>query len=111
MCEGLWGVHLRTPVSSVPSDEREVLDAARHASQLSSTLFMYAAWHSVSVSRSNKAHGTCIMSAAVVDSCKCCWKRHRFMCYYSVAARCSFQPGHSKEGICWDTSQNYIDIQ
>ena len=33
------------------------------------------------------------------------------MCYHSVAERCSFQSGHSKEGIRWDTSQNYIDIQ
>ena len=28
-----------------------------------------------------------------------------------VAARCSFQSGHSKEGIRWGTSQNRIDIQ
>ena len=32
------------------------------------------------------------------------WKRNRFMCYYSVAERCSFQSGNSKEGTCWDTS-------
>ena len=38
------------------------------------------------------------------------WKRNRFMCYYSVAARCSFQSGHSQEGIRWGTSQNRIDI-
>jgi len=38
-------------------------------------------------------------------------KRNRFMCYDSVAERRSFQSGHSKEGIRWDTSQNYIDMQ
>jgi hypothetical protein len=32
------------------------------------------------------------------------WKRNRFMCYYSVAERCSFQSGNSKEGTRWDTS-------
>jgi hypothetical protein len=31
-------------------------------------------------------------------------KRNRFMCYYSVAERCSFQSGNSKEGTRWDTS-------
>jgi transposase-like protein len=30
-------------------------------------------------------------------------KRNRFMCYYSVAERCSFQSGNSKEGTRWDT--------
>jgi len=32
------------------------------------------------------------------------WKRNRLMCYYSVAERCSFQSGNSKEGTHWDTS-------
>jgi hypothetical protein len=31
-------------------------------------------------------------------------KRHRFMCYDSVAARCSCQSGTIKEGSRWDTS-------
>ena len=31
-------------------------------------------------------------------------KRNRFMCYYSVAERCSCQSGNSKEGTRWDTS-------
>ena len=31
-------------------------------------------------------------------------KRNRLMCYYSVAERCSFQSGNSKEGTHWDTS-------
>ena len=32
------------------------------------------------------------------------WKRNRFMCYNSVAERCAFQSGSSKEGSRWDTS-------
>jgi hypothetical protein len=31
-------------------------------------------------------------------------KRNRFMCYYSVAERCSFQSGKSKDGTRGDTS-------
>src|SRR5215470_16331676 len=34
------------------------------------------------------------------------WKRNRFMCYDSVAERCSWQSGSSKAGSCWDTSHN-----
>jgi hypothetical protein len=30
--------------------------------------------------------------------------RNRFMCYYPMAERCSFQSGNSKQGTCWDTS-------
>ncbi len=32
------------------------------------------------------------------------WKRNRFMCYDSVAERCSCQSGYSKEGSRWETS-------
>jgi hypothetical protein len=32
------------------------------------------------------------------------WMRNRFMCYYPMAERCSFQSGNSKQGTCWDTS-------
>ena len=32
------------------------------------------------------------------------WKRNRFMCYDSVAERCSCLSGKSKEGSRWDTS-------
>jgi hypothetical protein len=32
-------------------------------------------------------------------------KRNRFMCSYSVAERCSFQSGNSKEGPRWGTSR------
>src|SRR5262245_58163284 len=31
-------------------------------------------------------------------------KRNRFMCYHSMAERCSCQSGHSKEGTSWETS-------
>ena len=41
-----------------------------------------------------------ILTADEIDA----WKRNKFMCYDSVAERCSFQSGYSKEGSRWDTS-------
>ena len=50
------------------------------------------------------APGLCDVVKLTVALNKSTGKRNRLMCYYSVAERCSFQSGNSKEGTHWDTS-------
>jgi len=60
-------------------------------------------WRSVLLDLSPRIPATaCHQRNYVERYSRSIWKRNKSLCYYSVAERCSFQSGNSKEGTRWD---------